>query len=104
MANTEMYPGAEEPIDGEAPAPKETEKEETHQTALLPLKFFEGQELKPGEQYYVTVERIFEDEVEVSYPKKDEVEGEKKEENMSEANSAIDAMATDNPGNPGPGY
>lgn len=102
MANKEMYPGAEEPLGDEGkPAPKETEKEETHQTALLPLKFFEGQELKPGEQYYVTVERIFEDEVEVSYPKKEETKGKEKEEPMSEANSAIEGMATETPANPG---
>ena len=104
----EMYPGAEEPLENEdKPAGKETPKEETHQTALLPVKFFEGQELKPGEQYYVTVERIFEDEVEVSYPKKEEVEGKEKEGNMTEANEALDLMATEGnaPGNPGPsGY
>jgi hypothetical protein len=93
-----MYPGADDSMDEESPEPKSSKREETHQTALLPLKFFEGQELKPGEQYYVTVERLFENEVEVSYPKKDEVKGEEEtpgNEPDQTPDDALDGMATE---------
>lgn len=93
-----MYPGMD---DEDMPDEKPSKKEDDHQTALLPLKFFEGQELKPGEEYYVTVERVFENEVEVSYPHKEEEEKEKPDKE-DEAGDELEAMATDNPGNPGP--
>jgi hypothetical protein len=92
-----MYPGMDESEEDDS---KEmpSKHEEDHQTALLPLKFFEGQELKPGEQYYVTVERVFENEVEVSYPKKDEVR-DKEEPSEKSPDDALDEMATEsNPG------
>jgi hypothetical protein len=92
-----MYPGMDESEEDDS---KEmpSKHEEDHQTALLPLKFFEGQELKPGEQYYVTVERLFENEVEVSYPKKDEVKGEEEtpgNEPDQTPDDALDGMATE---------
>jgi hypothetical protein len=92
-----MYPGAEDSMDSEQPESKDTlsKKDDEHQTALLPLKFFEGQELKPGEQYYVTVKRIFDGEVEVEYPKKEEVKG--NEGDAPEADDALDGMAKEKP-------
>lgn len=92
-----MYPGMDDDTDASPEKPKE---DDAGNTALLPKDFFEGQELKPGQQYYVEVVRMYENEVEVKYPH--EV---KEEKPTKEADDAIEAMATDNPGNPGPsGY
>jgi hypothetical protein len=99
MADKEMmdhYSGMED--DSEAPESK-SEKEKGGETALLPKSFFEGKELKPGEQYYVEVVREYEDEVEVKYPH--EVKEDKKP--TAEADSELEGMATENPGNPGMG-
>ncbi len=79
---------------------KPMEKKEDGETALLPKSFFEGQELKPGQQYYVEVVRSYEDEVEVRYPH--EVKGEEGEES---ADSKIEAMGADSgSGGMGGGY
>jgi len=77
------------------------DKGEDGETALLPKSFFEGQELKPGEQYYVEIVRQYEDEVEVKYPHK--VKDEEPEEESG--HSKLEAMGTEMGGsNPGTGY
>ncbi len=88
----QFYPGmddeeAEPSHTGEA---EEREEKEEGETALLPKSFFEGQTLKPGEQYYVEIVRSYEDEVLVRYPHK--VKGEEGE-----------AMGTEMGSNPGMG-
>lgn len=92
MAKDSMYPGMDEAspseTDGDVDRDKDMHKDEEGETALLPKSFFEGQELKPGEQYYVEIVRSYEDEVEVKYPHKVKEEG-------SEANDKIDAMGTE---------
>lgn len=96
-----MYPGMDS--DDEA-SPSETpdipdnpkEDKDEGETALLPKSFFEGQDLKPGEQYYVEVVRSYEDEVEVRYPHK--VKDEEPEEQS--ANSKLEAMGS-SPGSGG---
>ena len=85
-----MYPGMDE---DEASPSKSNEsdkpdKKEDGETALLPKSFFEGQELKPGQQYYVEIVRSYEDEVEVKYPHKIKEEGEGEES----ADSKIESM------------
>lgn len=90
-----MYPGADdEPSPSKTPEmpKKETDKEKDGETALLPKSFFEGQELKPGEQYYVEIVRSYEDEVEVRYPHKVKEEG---EPDTDDANSKIESMGRD---------
>lgn len=37
------------------------------ETTLVPKSMFEGKELKPGDEFYFTVVRVLENEVEVSY-------------------------------------
>ena len=37
------------------------------ETTLVPKSMFEGKELKPGDEFYFTVVRVHENEVEVSY-------------------------------------
>src|SRR5258705_2354652 len=107
MATDTMYPGMmddeAEPstTDGERDgAEKEHPKdEESHETALLPKSFFEGQEIKPGQQYYVEIVREYEDEVEVKYTHKE------KDETEESADSKLEAMGTQvGSSNPGPGY
>ena len=93
------YPGADEAepstTDSEVDESKDMDKDSDGETALLPKSFFEGQELKPGQQYYVEIVRCYEDECEVRYPHKVKDEG-------SDANDKLDAMGTemgsDNPG------
>src|SRR5260370_32100415 len=97
------YPGMDsdeaEPstTDGERDgAEKEHPKdEESGETALLPKSFFEGQEIKPGEQYYVEIVREYEDEVEIRYPHK--IKGEEGEDKES-PDDKLSAMGTDNTG------
>jgi len=105
MAKDSMYPGMDEDedmhedMDHEMDDKKGMDKEKDGETALLPKSFFEGQELKPGQQYYVEIVRAYEDEVEVKYPH--EVKEEKEEE--PSANDKIAAMGTEMGGNPGSG-
>jgi len=98
-----MYPGMDdEPSPSETPeTPEKEQKEDEGETALLPKSFFEGQTLKPGEQYYVEIVRSYEDEVEVRYPHK--IKGE--EGGEESPNSKLEAMGTEsNPGASGGGY
>jgi hypothetical protein len=101
MAKDSMYPGAdeEEPSPTETPETPEKEgKEDEGESALLPKSFFEGQSLKPGQQYYVEIVREYESEVEVRYPH--EVKGEEES-----GHDKLDAMGTEMGGeNPEPGY
>lgn len=95
-----MYPGMDDDASpSETPEGEHDEskphKDEESETALLPKSFFEGQDLKPGEQYYVEVVRSYEDEVEVRYPHK--VKDEPEEES---ANSKLEAMGS-SPGSGG---
>jgi hypothetical protein len=85
--------GSDEPTE----KPKEKSKDDG-ETALLSKSFFAGQEVKPGEQYYVEVVRSYEDEVEVKYPKQVK---EDKEKPTAEADTALDEMASEGGGNPG---
>ena len=97
MPDDPSYPGMsdDESSPSETPDPDKPEKkEEEGETALLPKSFFEGQTLKPGEQYYVEIVRSYEDEVEVRYPHK--VKGEEKEGGDEEsADSKLEAMGKD---------
>lgn len=93
-----MYPGMDddaEPMSNEPGEPPHKESEEEGETALLPKSFFEGQELKPGQQYYVEIVRAYEDEVEVRYPHEVKEEGEGESEDKESANSKLDAMGTE---------
>jgi hypothetical protein len=91
------YPGMDEAEPSEAPSDgdsdmKGKDADKDGETALLPKSFFEGQSLKPGDQFYVEVVRSYEDEIEVKYGKK---------ESMSEEKSPDDKlseMGSDNPG------
>jgi hypothetical protein len=86
---------------GDTSQTAETPKgKEEGETALLSKSFFGGNQPKPGEQYYVEVVRLYEDEVEVKYPKQVK---EEKEKPTAEADAALDAMG-EGEGNPGPGY
>lgn len=94
-----MYPGMDdEASPSETPDTPDNPKEDKDEgeTALLPKSFFEGQDLKPGEQYYVEVVRSYEDEVEVRYPHK--VKDDEPEEES--ANSKLEAMGS-SPGSGG---
>ena len=96
-----MYLGMDdEASPSETPDTPDNPKEDKDEgeTALLPKSFFEGQELKPGEQYYVEIVRSYEDEVLVKYPHKI-----KDEEPEESANSKLEAMGS-NPGDSGRGY
>jgi hypothetical protein len=99
MAKNDMggHYGAMEDEGAEDTAPSKPKADEGGETALLPKSFFEGKELKPGQQYYVEVVREYEDEVEVKYPH------DVKEKPTAEADTELEGMATDNPGNPGGG-
>ena len=101
MPKDSMYPGMdeEEPMSNEPGEPPHKESEEKGETALLPKSFFEGQEIKPGEQYYVEIVRSYEDEVEVRYPHK--IKGEEGEEES--ADSKIEKMGSNPGSNPGMG-
>ena len=93
------YPGMNEEDGAEPSKTPETpdkpeDKEEGGETALLPKSFFEGQELKAGEQYYVEVVRSYEDEVEVRYPHKVK----ESEPEADDANSKLEAMGKDSGG------
>lgn len=99
MANKDpMYPGMDDDTDASPDKPKE---DDAGNTALLPKDFFEGKDIKPGQQYYVEVVRLYENEVEVKYPH--EV---KEERATAEADDALESMAKEsNPGsNPSPTY
>lgn len=90
MPEDPNYPGMSDDESSPSETPESPEKEEG-ETALLPKSFFEGQELKPGDQFYVEIVRSFESEVEVRYPHEVKEEGEDKDS----ANSKIDAMGTE---------
>lgn len=98
-----MYPGTEDEAEpsmtGEHDESMHKKEDKDGETALLPKSFFEGQELKPGEQYYVEIVRAYEDEVLVKYPHK--VKNETEEESP---NSKLEAMGTEMGGNSSPGY
>ena len=65
-----------EPAAGETKEAPDQDKSET-KTALLPLDFFQGKELKPGDTCTVKVESIEQDQVQVSYvPESEEESGE----------------------------
>ena len=67
-------PAAEETK--ETSGQEKSEKDETR-TALLPMDFFQGKELKPGDTCTVKVESIEQDQVQVSYvAESDEESGE----------------------------
>lgn len=105
-AMDDLYPG----MDDEAEPSKTGEhdesmphkdKEEDGETALLPKSFFEGQEIKPGEQYYVEIVRAYEDEVLIRYPHK--IKGEEEESADDKIHAMGKEMGRDNPGNYGAG-
>lgn len=54
----------------EAPTPEPQAEEESSKgdkTALVPLSFFGNKDVEPGKTCTVKVERVYEDQVEVSY-------------------------------------
>lgn len=81
-----------------AETPEAPKSKEEGETALLSKSFFGGKQPKPGEQYYVEVVRLYEDEVEVKYPK------EVKEKPTAEADQAMDTMMSEGGDNPGKEY
>lgn len=60
------------------------EKEKPAETALLPKSLLMGKEVKPGAKITLEVTHIYEDEVEVAYPKKTP---------MEESGDELDKMA-----------
>jgi hypothetical protein len=81
MATDSNYPGMDDeasPFETPDDAPEKEHKEDEGATALLPKSFFEGKDIKPGEQYYVEIVRSYEDEVEVKYPH--QIKGEESDE------------------------
>jgi hypothetical protein len=74
------------------PESPDDKKDMEGETALLPKSFFVGQDLKPGDEFYVEVVREHEGEVEVKYGKGPE-KGEKS--GMDESMGALDGMASD---------
>lgn len=87
-----------------SPSSQEMGDKEAGETTLIPKSFFEGQELKPGQQYYVEIVREYEDEVEVKYPHQvKEEKGEKSEKPTAKADAALDEMMGE-PANPGKEY
>lgn len=101
------YPGMDEDeadpsMTGSGEGATKKDEDSEGSTALLPKSFFEGQELKPGQQFYVEIVRSYEDEVEVKYPHQVKEEGQ-----HDEANEKLDAMGAEmgtNPGASGGGY
>lgn len=65
-----------EPASEEKKESPEQEKSETDETktGLLPIEFFQGKELKPGDTCTVKVESIEQDQVQVSYVSESETE------------------------------
>lgn len=58
-------------------------------TALLPKSICPGMDLKPGDEIKLKVEKVLEDEVEVSYEKGDEAEPSE----MAKSESKLDEMS-----------
>ena len=63
------------PETAEQPVQEKTEPKNDERTALLPLSFFEGKEVTPGTVCKVRVERVHEDQAEVTYLPHSEEEG-----------------------------
>lgn len=57
--------GADEPEAVDNPEEEKSESEAT--TALLPLDFFQGKELKPGDTCTIKIEQVMDDQVSASY-------------------------------------
>jgi hypothetical protein len=88
--NGEDYYGGDPGESSDDPPEKQEEGMEG-ETALLPKSFFEGKELKPGDQFYVEIVREHEGEVEVKYP-----HDEKKEKSgMADSMDEMDGMASE---------
>ena len=77
-------PMAEEPAEEQG-----TESE----TAMLPLSIFGQKDVKPGSECTFKVEKVYDDEVEVSYVPHKSKPPEEEGEAMSEAQGNIDRMA-----------
>lgn len=92
--DTNEYYGGESSDDApEMPDEKEESKDMEGETALLPKSFFVGQDLKPGDEFYVEVVREHEGEVEVKYGKGPDKGKEKSA--MGESMDAMDGMASE---------
>ncbi len=73
------------------------------ETTLVPKSMFEGKELKPGDEFYFTVKRVLENEVEVSY-KHDESKEAGAEEGTDTPEKAFDSKFSMMGGGGGGGY
>lgn len=83
--------------DGGAPAAPAVEKKEESKskTALLPLDFFQSEDIQPGKVCCVKVERVLDDQVEVAYDSSKETEAEEEVVEVGEtpAEAPADLMA-----------
>lgn len=74
--------------DAEVPSktsPETNEKTDSGEsTALLPKAFFSGKELTPGNECKVRIQKVYDDQVEVSYVPHSDTEEEKEGEESSE--------------------
>lgn len=66
---------------------KDAGTEPAGETALIPKSLLMGKECKPGDKITLEVTHVYEDEVEVAYPKKEP------KEPMEEANDDLESRA-----------
>ncbi len=77
-----------------------TEHQSDQSTGLLPKSFFEGKELTPGTVCKVKIERVLDDEVEISYVPHDDEESEPAPDDESaEGEPSAPAPAPEDMGN-----
>lgn len=73
---------------------KEGEAKQDTETTLIPKTLLMGKTVRPGDKIILEVSHIYEDEVEVFYPKE-------KKTPMEESNDELDSMAEPAMGTPG---
>ncbi len=97
------YENSAPPADSAATdqAPDEaTEHQSDQSTGLLPKSFFDGKELTPGTECKVRIERVLDDEVEISYVPHDQEESESSPDDESaEGEASAPAPAPEDMGN-----
>ena len=89
MADDSMY---DDGGDEGSPAPKSEKKETESNTALLPKSFFPGDKsLEPGNTCTIRVERVLDDQVEVTYSHK-KADDDEPEEIVEETDKVSEMM------------
>ena len=73
-AGADLYDDAPMPGKPDAAPDEKKEHQDDQATAVLPKSFFQGKDLKPGSQCMVEIQRVMDDEVQVSYVPHDDSE------------------------------